>query len=85
MYNICIDGGNTFPVKGKVDSPEEKFFTFGIFRKKNSKCLKLMAESYICDDLNKIYEFFFIFFKKKFEIYLVKKSSGGQDIDLNMT
>ena len=39
----------------------EKFFTIGIFRENTSKYAKLMAEPYICDNLNQIYQFFFHF------------------------
>ena len=38
--------------------PGKKFFTVGIFRKNISKYVKLMIESYICDNLNQIYRLF---------------------------
>ena len=64
MYNFCMYAGNT-PLKGAKYPPGQKYFTIVIFRKKTSKCAKLMDETYICDNLNQIYGFFFIFNNKK--------------------
>ena len=54
------------PRRGESNPPPpgEKFFTVGIFRKNTSKYAELMVEPYICDSLNQVYHFFFIFNQK---------------------
>ena len=33
-------------------SPSKKFYNIGVFRKRASRCAKLMVETYVCDILN---------------------------------
>ena len=58
-------GGNTPPVGTEKTPPNENFFIVGIFGKNTSIYAKLMGELYICDNLNQIYRFFFIFNNNK--------------------
>ena len=87
IYNFSTYGVNTLPEWVEVTSPPsgKKYFTVGIFRKNTSKYAKLMAEPYICDDLNHKYRFFFFIFNKKclkFRSYAQKKKSIKQVVAL---
>ena len=68
-----FSGGNYFDI------------SIGIFRKNTSKYAKLIVESYMYDNVNQIHHFLFHFSQKNFEIHLVKKSSGRQQIDFFLT
>ena len=65
-------GGNIPPPRmGEVArlSRGEKFFNIDIFRNSVSKYSKLLVKLYVCNNLNEIYHFFFIF-NKNFECHL---------------
>ena len=51
MFNFFIHENNTPPLGGWSKPPEGKI-SGDIFRKNTSKYAKIMAELYICDNLN---------------------------------
>ena len=64
-YIIFVYMGAILPQRWGSNPPGKKFFTVDIFRKNTSKCVKLMVEPYICDNLNKIFGFLSFFNNKK--------------------
>ena len=59
--------GQYSSVGERSNNASGEIFFFGIFRKNTSKYAKRMIEPYICDSLNQIYRFFFIFNKQIFK------------------
>ena len=53
-------GGQSTKVGGDRINLREIFFSLILFRKNASKYPKVIAEPYICDNLNKIYQLFSI-------------------------
>ena len=51
IRNFCVSG-HTSPVKGKYPPRRREFYNADNFRNNVSKYLKIMVESYVCDNLN---------------------------------